>query len=548
MPDVYLFSAFDKRINSTKQPLLNTGTKYDCTFREGFDVINPSILLDTRGLTQYNSPVSYTYAYIPDLSRYYWVTNWSFAGGLWTGYLNVDPLASFKTAIGSTQIFAQRLADRLQGNTVTDGGLTDSMIPTKASPSYSRQRITSPFQQSLANGCYVIGVINNDSTCAGSVAYYVLSQAEFKRFRQCLMGDAWLQSTAELSADTQKAILNPIQYITSCQWFPLPQSDIKDPAGFLIEGMRLGWWDMNPPAGVSDPSYYHIRPDGMVRFYKNISVPVHPQYSTTNQRMLRCSPFSTYLLHLPYFGSMPITYEDFNSGNIGCFFEIDIISGKGSVQLYNGTISSSASFPDLRLIYQTACQVATPIQLSQVVSDTWAAQVVESQTNATITSQYAMFKRKVVHAISGAVKTLVSATGANPMSTDALVQSGVDAGEATADVLITKEEVEANIAAASDAGLYSSFSAAAPRVTSQGANGSLLGSWCPMELSATFLLLASTDSSLYSRIGYAAGWWTQINTHTGLVQGLCSDFHAAGCYRVEMQSIQAYIEGGIFYE
>ena len=102
--------------------------------------------------------------------------------------------------------------------------------------------------------------------------------------------------------------------------------------------------------------------------------------------------------------------------------------------------------------------------------------------------------------------------------------------------------------AASEAGLYSSFSAAAPRVTSQGANGSLLGSWCPIEISGRFLLLSTTASEVYARCGYAAGWPTYIHDHTGYVQGLLSDFNSPGALKIEAEAIKAQIEAGLYYE
>lgn len=548
--NVYLFSVFTKRVNSTAQPTLAQGVQVQCRFRDSYNILTPGLVLDLRGQDGYINPAIYTYAYIPDMQRYYWIDDWRFASGLWYASLSVDVLASHKTSIGSTSIYAQRLADRLKNGVVTDSGITDTMIPTIATPSYNRNRAaTSPFVRSLASGTYVIGVINNDGVTAGSVAYYCMTPAQFASFRQSLMGDGWVSSTAEMSADTTKAILNPIQYITSCQWFPLAIGSIEDSTATYI-GMRLGWWQMTPPTGVDPPNYQRIRSDGMARFYINIPVPVHPQYSTTNQRMLRCAPFSTYLLHLPYFGSTPVDYEDFASGTIGALFEIDIISGKGSVQLYNGTISSTSDFPDLRLVLQMSCQVSTPIQLSQVISDTWAAQVTEMQTDASIAADYGMLQKEYIDGISSMVNTVMDIPGvlSGGMSPTAALRDAVNMFAQAEKWGESQYVVEKQVKATSAAGLYSSFAAKAPRVTSQGANGSLLGSWCPIEISGRFLLLSTTASEIYAKCGYAAGWPTTIGEHTGYVQGLLSEFHAAGCLKAECTAIKAAIEAGIYYE
>lgn len=547
-----IFFQYSKRLNSTAQPALSAGTRLECIFREGFDVLNPELQLDLRANNDYQNPFRWNYCYIPTLQRYYWIRDWAFDGGMWLCGTDEDLLASHKTAIGNCYIYAQRLADRLDNGSVRDGGISDSMIPTVASPSWAYNRASgSTFVKSLASGCYVIGVINPDPDAVGSVSYYALTPTQFKTFRSGLMGGSWINSTAEMSVDTQKAILNPIQYVTSCMWFPFDISHIYD-VSTGVHGMSLGWWTL------SSVGYFNIRADGMYRFYVNISIPVHPQYAATQQRMLRCAPFSTYLLHLPYFGSLPVDYEDFSSGTIGALFEIDIISGKGSVQLYNGSISAVSDFPALRMILQTSCQVATPIQLSQVVSDTWAAQVTELQTAATMTSLRGSMAQRVIGVIGqvGGEMLKYGAAGAGAGSVvpgagtaaGAIAGAAVGLGAGIASAVVHGKTTSVSMDAASEAGLYSSFSAAAPRVTSQGANGSILGSWCPIEISGKFLLLSTTAADIYARCGYAAGWPTYIHDHTGYVQGLLSDFHSSGVLKIEAEAIKAQIEAGLYYE
>lgn len=545
-----IFFQYSKRLNSTAQPALSAGTRLECIFREGFDVLNPELQLDLRYNNDYQNPFRWNYCYIPTLQRYYWIRDWAFDGGMWLCGTDEDLLASHKTAIGNCYIYAQRLADRLDNGSVRDGGISDSMIPTVASPSWSYNRSsTTPFARSLSSGCYVVGIINPDPDAVGSVSYYALTPANFKQFRSTLMGGSWITSTAEMSVDTQKAILNPIQYVTSCMWFPFDINNVGDITQ-AVHGMTLGWWSLGAIG------HMNIRSDGMYRFYVNVPVPVHPQYAATQQRMLRCAPFSTYLLHLPYFGSLPIDYEDFSSGTVGALFEVDIISGKGSVQLYNGSISSTSDFPALRMILQTSCQVATPIQLSQVVSDTWAAQVTELQTAATMQGLKAQKSQQVISVVSTAGHTVGNllggakglAKGGKAAIAGAAISSATDMGTSIASAVVNTKAINASMDAASEAGLYASFEAAAPRVTSQGANGSILGSWCPIEISGKFLLLSTTAGDVYARCGYAAGWPTYIHDHTGYVQGLLSDFHSSGTLKIEAEAIKAQIEAGLYYE
>lgn len=542
MPTVTFFNAFSKRLNSTKQPSLSTGTDYTCVFRDGYDVLNPSVILDLRDVSGYENPSGYTYAYISDFSRYYWVSGWSFEGGLWYCQLNADVLASHKTAIGTTNIYATRLADRLLSGSVHDGGLTDTMIPTLAQPTISRTRYTSPFQSTLTSGCYIIGVVNEDQYAAGSISYYVMTPAEFKIFRNRLMGGAWVQSTAEMSVDTTKAILNPIQYLTSCMWFPLTSAQVADP-NIVYYGMSLGWWPISDANTTPQVTYKTITSSAMYRTHTNITLPVHPDYAATTQKMLKCGPFSEFILTVPFFGSIPVSGEDFTSGTIGVSYEVDLISGKASMQLYNGSISSDSGYPDLALVYQTSCLIATPIQLSQVTSDSWASQVVETQTNAQLETEWGMWRKKLISGLGQTAKV-----GIGGLLGTAGLGDAVDLITEAGSLAIDKQILDASMAATSESGLYSSFSAKAPRVTSLGANGSTLGAWCPLEIRAVFLRLSTTDSNVYARTGYAAGWYTQINQHTGYVQGLLGDFHDARCYKSELMAINQYIMDGFYYE
>ena len=69
--DAYFFT-FSKRENSTKQPVLNTGTKISIILKNPTSILNPVIeLQEPLNAT----PVAYNYMYISDWGRYYWLTS-----------------------------------------------------------------------------------------------------------------------------------------------------------------------------------------------------------------------------------------------------------------------------------------------------------------------------------------------------------------------------------------------------------------------------------------------------------------------------------------
>lgn len=95
------FYNFSKRKNSTKIPT-GTHTTLSCELNDNFNLIDGDIVVNT-GRT--GNPKIYTYCYIQEFSRYYFVNNWSYQNGLWYVTLTVDVLATYKTNILNTTAF-----------------------------------------------------------------------------------------------------------------------------------------------------------------------------------------------------------------------------------------------------------------------------------------------------------------------------------------------------------------------------------------------------------------------------------------------------------
>ena len=99
------FYTFSKRINSTKQP--SGGTSYSIILKAPSGVLNPNIQLD---IGQDGNPSSYTYCYIAEFARYYWVSHWRWDNRLWTAECKVDSMSSWKNSIGSSTEYVIRAA------------------------------------------------------------------------------------------------------------------------------------------------------------------------------------------------------------------------------------------------------------------------------------------------------------------------------------------------------------------------------------------------------------------------------------------------------
>ena len=83
--------------------------------RDEVDVMNPVILFDTDEILRYN------YAYIPELQRYYDVTDRNcFRDGLWEVTLTVDVLMSFRADIMQLNVVVDKQSMEENGNEYID--------------------------------------------------------------------------------------------------------------------------------------------------------------------------------------------------------------------------------------------------------------------------------------------------------------------------------------------------------------------------------------------------------------------------------------------
>ena len=87
-----VFYNFTKRKNSTEIPT-TFGTPIDILLKDSTSLSAPVIELRVDGKP------SYTYCYIPDFSRYYFINDWNDNKGRWSCSLSVDVLASYKDSI-----------------------------------------------------------------------------------------------------------------------------------------------------------------------------------------------------------------------------------------------------------------------------------------------------------------------------------------------------------------------------------------------------------------------------------------------------------------
>lgn len=342
------FWSFSKKYNSTQHPATADATEYQCVVKDGTGIINPKIVLD---LGRTADPSQYNYCRIINFGRYYFVREWTFDKGLWTANLECDVLATYRTEIGSSNLYV------LRASAASNGRIIDNMYPAKVNCNFDRTAITSPFKPYYDNngfqGCYVIGVVSEAGTY-GSLKYYVLDEINMAKVCQYLINDAVSVannfSTSDATLALQNSIVDPIQYIKSAIWLPFDAADIS---GVLTSNVKVFNWQIPNVTAHFLASRLYI---------EKTLTPATIKHPDTNTRgsYVNASPYTMAHVSFPPFGVIDLdTTVIANVDNITLHLIVDGITGKGFLEIKAHS----------QVLNRLEAQIGVPIQLSQISSN-----------------------------------------------------------------------------------------------------------------------------------------------------------------------------------
>lgn len=328
---------FSKRLNSTKNPPAEGGFTVQAVLKDNTSIIRPELEV-VENVTTYN------YAYIPAFSRYYFVQDVIWEKGIWRIVLSEDVLATYKTVIGATNAYILRCA------TFQDPTIIDSLYPTVVGVENTTTIGSWDWvNPDLDKGTYVVGLVNNNDTVAGGVAYYALTGAEMAAFRAYMLGSiqSWDQIT-DFAGDVAKAFIDPFQYVVSCLWFPVPV-----PAEEATTPLGFGFWSTPTLTGhklISTTSTQTL----------TLKRPKRPH--NEDLVYLRYPPFAEYYAVADPWGVIPL---DGNKIVDDVLFTatFDFVTGKGILRIESKVGEDNQNY---RLLYEGQAQVGVTIQLSNV--------------------------------------------------------------------------------------------------------------------------------------------------------------------------------------
>lgn len=357
--DAYFFN-FQKKENSTLTP---TQAQWEAGLDLKINLLDEtSILAPTFRLELATPPMAlatkYNYCYVPDFNRFYFIDDWSTYRNLWICKCHCDVLASFKSeiiasrqyVIRSASTFDTYVADALYPATTheiqgldikpltSQGGSTDFVFSTQMS--------------------YIVGIVSYTVFNVGSNVYYWMTETELQTLMSMLMSDnSWMWGTDRtLSGEMQKALTNPIQYITSCIALPFERpTPTQDGSNGVqaVTNIAYGWYPITFSTAVLKDNYTYTK---IFDFY---DIPKHPQ--NTRGLYMNGEPYTHYDLEFEPFGVIGLSaITMLQLTRIRCLLTVDLINGTAILKIDN-PLDVNHNI----LCYRTG-QVGIPIQLSQM--------------------------------------------------------------------------------------------------------------------------------------------------------------------------------------
>ncbi len=345
---------FEKYKNSTARPLYWTQDNiFTGEIKGDFSPMALEMLFafeDPAQMPKYN------YAYAYPFTRYYFITAWTYVGGQWVANMTVDVLATFRDEIKEQTQYILR-SESLIDDEIID---TTYMQRGAATHAYRSTPASDFWGSTLDSGTVVIGTVSASNNNVGAVTYYAMTYSTFNQFmRRMLSNIDWMGiDSDEISEELQKALINPVQYIVSCVWLPIPLSDHN---GVYTTSVALGWWSFTLTSNAVRLS----NPANVYRKTVYVDLPKHPKSGTLGYNFLRFSPFTRYKLKFLPFGVFEIdTAEVYNSEQLALTVTMNPMTGDAVLDVSAGDSGSFA-----HSILTTEASVGVTIPTGQIAAN-----------------------------------------------------------------------------------------------------------------------------------------------------------------------------------
>lgn len=328
------FYNFSKEINSTRVPSA-TYTEKECKLKDDTSMHDPTVQIAS------DPTPGYTFAYIPDWDRYYFVRDQiSIAKGITDVVMVEDSLASHKSEIGYTIARVAFAADSYDVN------IPDTRMTVKATKTFHGEG-AQDFLDST--GCYVLTVFNDDDAgAAGMSSTYVMNHATLIALKKWMTDTAWGDIGTYFNG-------RPLDSIFSCIWVPFPYDNSSGIFGSCTK-IHIG---NRSTAGLPDPitiSCYQCVDYAVTQNSAQITIPW--QYSDFRNM----NPYTTGILYLPGVGNVELNMSDWQGST-----KINITA---TMEYVTGNLTYILVHDNGAYIQTVTCNVAAQCPLGQMTVNT----------------------------------------------------------------------------------------------------------------------------------------------------------------------------------
>lgn len=350
---VTLYENFKKKTNSTKIPDSSVAQRVfqNVEIKEQSSLINPVIKFLFDGSTKF---MEYNYAYIPYFNRYYFIDNIVYNGGRYEASLTCDVLASYKTDIGNSTQYV------LRSSALQNVDIQDIHYPLTNNVTNKRMSIPPIFASGLDDGIYIVGIVNSATNTRGCTSYYAMTNAQFRALSNFLLSDPTYLNIDpdEISLALQKALINPMQYITSIIWLPLKNFPVGNSA------VKVGWWDATGVTGGL------ITGDTVITYNFDVTLHKHPQTNTRGDWVNGNTGTQISLL-FPLFGKIALDANKIVHNNkISISIDVDIVTGGATISVFgkkNSETIDDGSYSGL--LYYAEAMIGVNMSVNSIVQN-----------------------------------------------------------------------------------------------------------------------------------------------------------------------------------
>lgn len=381
---VLFYNNFSKRKNSTKRPASSlTPITLDCKLKEETSLLKPTLIIS-------GNHFDYTYAYIPDWHRYYFVENiTSENNGLVQIELDEDCLASYKTQLANLR------ATIAYSSTGWNKDLVDNRVPQVTTKQIDVVKYTPSIMcdpEDNTGGCWVLATASPaGGGASGFLSYWLMSS----RNMGYLLSELY---NLDIQGWTAAELYSPLDCIVSCYWFPFDFTYIADNhCSATLEQVMIGSW---APQGMVAPKV--IYPNIALSLTPVLAGSAIPRY--TDYRAIE--PFTSYQMFIPLHGLIDLDATDLRytieSGNLLLTWTVDLYTGDATL----GVIGKGGVPLALQQIYSYRTALETPIAGSRLTS---MSEFIGATGNLINSSINLMQSQNALQTIGSAVGTLAAA-------------------------------------------------------------------------------------------------------------------------------------------